>query len=228
MEINQKKETNKNSVHPAADLPLIYLEMVSESVTRLRAAQSFLSIYANSNALPDLESAILQVRKALEAMAFASIAPNKSKYEAFRAKANEQPDYTKDYHAKKIFRVLNKINKNFYPLALLPAAPKPDGILHFERKPSGYLTKKRFESLYDRLGKYLHAHNPWSNNKNLQNLAAELPTTIDEVFSLLELHATFIQTTGFSGTWVVAAHRDGTAPRVIIGESTGEFIVERL
>lgn len=212
------------SVHKV-DLQSIYLAMVSESVTRLRAAQSFLAGYANSRALPELEAAILQVRKALESIALAAIAPNKSKYETFRAKAEEQPDYTKDYHAGKIFHVLSNINKNFYPLALLPATRQPNGTLHFERKVSGYLTKKRFASFYDRLGKHLHAHNPWSSNKNLQNLADELPTTIDEAFSLLELHATFIQTPEFSGAWVVEANRDGTAPRVITGEAAGEFVV---
>lgn len=209
----------------STDLQSIYLAMVSESIARLRAAQSFLADYAKSAALPELEAAILQVRKALESIALASIAPNKSRYETFRAKAAQQPDYTKDYHAKKIFQVLGKINKNFYPLALLPATPQPDGTLHFERKVSGFLTKKRFESFYDRLGKHLHAHNPWSNNKNLQALAAELPSTIDEAFSLLELHVTFIQTPEFTGAWIVEATRDGNAPRVVIGEAKGEFLV---
>jgi hypothetical protein len=208
-----------------AELQSIYLAMVAESVARLRAAQSFQAAYTGNDAIPELEAAILQVRKALESIALASIAPNKSKYESFRAKAAEQPDYTKDYHAGKIFQVLNKINKNFYPLPLVPATPQPDGTLHFERKASGYLTKKRFESFYDRLGKHLHAHNPWGNSKNLQNLAAELPTIIGEAFSLLELHVTFIQTPEFSGAWVVEANRDGTTPRVIIGEAAGEFVV---
>lgn len=200
--------------------------MVAEAVARLRAASSFLASYNTNSDLPSLEAAILQVRKALESIAFASIAPNKNKYKAFRAKAEAQPDYTKDYHAGKIFRVLSKINKNFYPLPLLPATRQPNGTLHFGRKELDYLTKKRFESFYDRLGKHLHAHNPWSSNKNLQNLAAELPVTINEAFSLLELHATFIQTPEFSGAWVVEAKRDGSEPSIVTGKATGEFVVQ--
>lgn len=200
--------------------------MVREAVTRLRAADTFLVSYKENGNLPVLESAILQIRKALEAIALASIAPNKSKYEAFRAKATEQPDYAKDYHARKIFQVLGKINKDFYPLALLPATRQVNGTVHFDRKASGYLTKKRFESFYDRLGKHLHAHNPWSNNKNLENLASELPATIEEAFSLLELHATFIQTPEFSGTWVVEASRDGSEPIIVTGEANSEFVVQ--
>jgi hypothetical protein len=213
------------SPHVEAELQSVYLAMASQSVARLRAAKTFLDAYEESGVLPELDAAILQVRKALEAMALASIAPHKAKYEAFRAKAEEQPDYTKDYHAGKIFKVLSKINKNFYPVALLPATQQSDGTWHFGRKAASYLTKKRFESFYDRLGKHLHAHNPWSNKKNLQNLAADLPTTIDEAFSLLELHATFIQTPEFKGVWVIEAGSDGTAPRAIVGEAKGDFIV---
>lgn len=207
------------------ELQIIYLTMVGESIIRLRAAQLFLVEYQTSGALSYLEACILQVRKALELIAFASIAPNKLMYEAFRAKAEKQSDYTKDYHAGKIFQILSKINKKFYPIPMLPATQQPDATWHFDCKTSGYLTKKHFETFYDRLGKHLHAHNPWSGNKNLQNLANEIPNTIEEALSLLELHATFIQTPEFNGVWGVEANRDGTAPRIITGEAVGEFCV---
>ena len=205
------------------ELRTIYLAMVGEVVDRLRASEEFLTAYKAGRGHAFIDSAILQLRKAMEAIALASIAPCKEKYEVFRAKAN-QPDYTKDYHAGKIFQVLGKINKNFYPLSLAPAVRQPNGVLHFDRKSSGYLTKKRFESLYDRLGKYLHAHNPWSNDKNLQNLVEELPSVISEAYALLELHAAFIQTKAFSGAWVTEAKR-GSAPVIITGQADGEFIV---
>ena len=147
-------------------------------------------------------------------------------YENFRANAEDRPDYRKDYHAGRILHSLSEINKHFYPLALLPATRKADGSWHFERKMSGYLTKKHFESFYDRLGKHLHAHNPWSNNKNIQNIVSDMPNKIEEIFGLLELHVTFIQTPEFHGAWIVEAKRDGTPPRIITGTAEGEFIVE--
>lgn len=210
----------------SSELREIYLGKIQEAIERLRASNSFLAIYAANSELPNLEAAILQVRKALEAIAFASIAPNKEKYEIFRSRAEEQPDFTKDYHASKIFRVLTKINENFYPLPLLPAVSRLDGTFHFDRKCSGVLTKKRFESIYDRLGKHLHAHNPWSNNKNLQQLAADLPIVITEAFELLELHATFIKVPGVSVVWVVEAKREGTAPNIITAEAEGDFVIQ--
>ena len=193
----------------------IYLAMVNESITRLNAAERYLAAHSKSASLPDLESAILQIRKALESTAYAAIAPNKAEYDAFRAKAEDQPDFRKDFHAGKILNALTKINEHFYPIPLLPAKLRPDGSLHFDRKPSGYLTKKQFESFYDRLGKHLHAHNPWSNNKNLQNLAADLPQVIQGLSTLLELHVTFIQTPSFAGCWIVEAPRTGRAPQII-------------
>jgi hypothetical protein len=202
-----------------------YLAMIEEAIARLRAADNFLSAYKKTINLPELEAAILQVRKAFEATAYAAIAPNKKEYEAFRSQANDQPDYRKDYHAGKILAALSKINKKFYPTALLPATKMPDGTFHFERKESGYLTKKRFESVYDRLGKYLHADNPWASKKNIQNLLSDLPVAINELFGLLELHVTFIQTPAFNGAWVVETGRE-TKPRIVTGIADGEFIVQ--
>jgi hypothetical protein len=207
-------------------LQAIYIATVTDSVFRLEAASAFHSSYQATGHVPTLEAAILQLRKALEAIALASIAPNKIQYELFRAKAEEQTDYTKDYHASKILRVLGKINKNFYPLPLLPAIQQANGTLHFGRKATGYLTKKKFESIYDRLGRHMHANNPWGTNKNLQNLATELTEILSECFSLLALHATFIQSPEFTGVWIIEAARDASSARIITGEAFGNFIVE--
>lgn len=203
----------------------IYVAMVQEASQRLLVASTYLSEHAQSKSLPMLESGILQVRKALEAIAFASIAPNRQAYESFRSRAEEQKDYTKDYHAGKVFRVLGKINPDFYPVPLTGPTRMPDGTIFFGRKHDGYLTKRRFESFYDQLGKHLHAHNPWGTNKNLQNLAVELPAVINEASALLDLHATFIRTQEFKGAWVVQVPRDGSPPRVIAGAAQGEFKV---
>lgn len=208
-----------------AALQSIYLAMIADSMSRLGAAQAFLVAYGETAHVPELEAAILQIRIAFETVAMAAIAPNRSAYQSFRAKADEQRDYRKDYHTAKILRALEKINKNFYPMPLLPAAKQTDGTFHFERKKSGYLTKKRFEALYDRFGKHLHAGNPWGNNKNVQNLASELPGAIAELSGLIALHATFIQTPEFNGAWVVDAGADGATPRVITGLALGEFAV---
>jgi hypothetical protein len=175
--------------------------------------------------VPDVEAAILQLRKSLETVAYAAIAPDKKQYAAFRAGASSSSDFTKDFHAGKIFTALSRINEDFYPIALLPAQRLPNGSWHYDRKASGYLTKKRFETTYDRLGKHLHAHNPWSASKNLQNLAADLPGIIEETHSLLDLHARFIRTPEFHGLWICETDRFGTPPRIVNAAAHGPFVV---
>jgi len=66
---------------------------------------------------------------------------------------------------------------------------------------------------------------PWGSSKNIQNLVADLPAAINELFGLLELHVTFIQTPEFNGAWVVETGRD-TGPRIITGVAPGEFILQ--
>ena len=83
-------------------LQTIYLEKISEALARLSACERFLCAYSPSKDVFAFESAILQMRKALEAVAFAAIAPNKSQYEALRAKPETNSDFRKDYNARSI------------------------------------------------------------------------------------------------------------------------------
>lgn len=204
------------------DLQSVYASLIGEVIHRLNAAEKFLHQYQEGKETPQLESAILQVRKSLELIAMAAIAPDKKEYAALRATAEKDQDFTKDYHASKIFGALSRINPDFYPRPLLPATRMPDGTWHFGQKQSGYLSKKQFERAYDRLGKHLHAHNPWGTNKNLQNLAVELPTIIGEARGLLQLHARIIRTSEFQGVWVIEA--ESPSPRVITGAAYGPFV----
>ena len=206
------------------ELQNIYLRMMSDTTSRLAAASCYLDAYNQDARVWDLESAILQMRKALENVAYAAICPNKSEYEKFRASSEDQPDFRKDYRASQILNLLSRVNKNFYPIPLLPAIEQENGTKHFSRKEAKYLSKNKFSKFYDRLGKYLHADNPWSKDKQLQNLAKDIPGVINEVYSLLELHATFIQTDIFKGVWVVAVEK-GKAPVIITGQADGEFVV---
>jgi hypothetical protein len=201
----------------------IYLALIGEAVGRLNAALGFELDYRRNRDLPTLDAAALQLRKALEAIAIAAIAPDKKAYQAFRATADKDPDFTKDYHAAKIFGALARVNPDFFPRALLPATRQDDGSWHFENRTSGALTKKQFERTYDRLGKHLHAHNPWSANKNVQNLAGDLVPMVQAAKGLISLHARFIRAPGFHGVWVVEA--DTPEPKVLTAQALGPYAV---
>lgn len=209
-----------------SELQTIYLAKVSEALARLAACERFVSAYGESKDVFVLESAILQMRKALEAVAFAAIAPNRTQYAEFRAQAEKNSDYTKDFKATSILKFLAKINPDFYPRPASAPIQVSPGHWHFDRREDGSLTKEKFESFYDRLGKYMHADNPWGNDKGLNNLAEDIPEIISATRSLLSWHFTTIRTPEFSGVWVVEAPSNGAAPRVIVGQADGEFVVQ--
>ncbi len=207
-------------------LQKIYLGKVEECLNRLKACESFLESYKETESIYFLESAILQMRKALECVAYAAIAPNKKEYKEFRAKADRQPDYTRDFHAGKILKMLSRINKDFYPKPVSAPINNGPGKWHFEKRVDESLTKKQFSSFYDRLGKFLHADNPWGNDKGIKNLLEDIPKVMESVKLLLSWHFTKISTPKFTGVWVVEAPFSGKKPKIIIGQADGEFLVK--
>lgn len=211
--------------YPESKLREIYFQQMTDVAVRLNAGESLLLKYQKTGDETEFDSCVLQMRKALESMAYAAIAPNKPKYEAFRKLASSNNDFTKDFNATKIFQHLMKINSDFYPVPLIPAKKTGSNQWHFGRKADGFLTQKRFQRFYDRLGKFLHADNPWDTKKHRQNLIKDIETVIAQVRSLLELHAAFIRSKDYSGVWVVELKLGSTQPKIISATTTGEFVV---
>ncbi|MDN7559146.1 hypothetical protein [Burkholderia orbicola] len=212
------------------DAESVYIAMMTEAASRLMAADRFIAHYSNGKEVACLESAALQVRKALETIAFSAISTNKAAYEAIRSQAEQNKDFTRDYHANRIFRDLQRVQKDFYPLALVPAVNLTPELQsgrtwHFDRKNEGYLTQDRFRKIYDRLAKYLHASNPWDQPIQWEGLTELLPNVIDETRSLIELHAAFIRTSDFNGVWIVEVPKDSIKPKIIAGKADGNFAV---
>ena len=118
----------------------IYLRCLEEAKYRLAFAERFA---AQSIGHPriNIESACLQFRKALELIAYAAVAPHKTKYEAWRRKAEVPKDFRRDFNGKKILHSLAKLNPYSYPRPLLPPVER-NGAKHFEPFRGEYLTKK--------------------------------------------------------------------------------------
>lgn len=202
----------------------IYVDKICEAAARINACAEFLDQYKSYASMAVMDAAVLQARKAFEATAYAAIAPNKDAYAKLRAAADKPADFRKDYNARRIFHMLSKLNPNFYPIPLMPARSTGPGSWHFDQKKSGFLTKSRFETLYDRFGKFLHADNPWDDDKGVANLIADLPQAISELRELIVLHKTTVKTPAFFGVWVLEVPLDGSTPKFLIGEANGEFV----
>lgn len=77
-----------------------------------------------ANDMPEFsqqEATFLQLRKALELIAFASLAANKDAYAAVF------PTFAEDWKAKRILERIERINPEFYPTALDPPQEIPPG-----------------------------------------------------------------------------------------------------
>ena len=176
-----------------SDIEEIYLKNMRDVKRRLRYSEEQIHEFNNTQEYLFLENAILHTRKALECIAYASIAPNKKAYSKFRSAAKTAADFRKDYHGAKILKQLGMVNKEFYPIPLIE--PKAVGARqwHFDRLKGSYLTKNQYIKLYDRLGKFLHSDNPWDNDKGYLNLAKDMPEGFERIRALLQIHATFVQ-----------------------------------
>ena len=121
--------------------------------------------------------------------------------------------------------MLGTINPDFYPKPISAPISIGPNKWHFDRRKDKSLTKKQFESFYDRLGKLLHADNPWGNDKGLRNLLTDIPSIIKSVRLLLSWHYTVIRTPEFSGVWIIEVPNNGKRPKVVDGQAEGEFVV---
>jgi len=200
-----------------------YLRCLEEAKDRMAFAERF---NAGTSGHPriDIESACLQFRKALELIAYAAIAPHRTKYEAWRRQAEEPKDYRRDFNGKKILQSLDELNPYCYPRPLLPPVER-DGAKHFEPFRAEYLTKKRYGKAYDRCGSILHADNPWGHDKQYANLAKDFPTYIGWARDLIRLHSVLIEHEGGVAVWVIEAGDLTTRAKGHIGKAAAGISV---
>ncbi|WP_318468758.1 hypothetical protein [Photobacterium leiognathi] len=206
------------------DIQQIYFDKITEAYKRLNASVYYLDGFDKSGAIIDLESAVLQLRKALECIVYSSVAPNVAKYKEFRSKSNGNKDFTKDFNGSKILKALNAINKDFYPITYGHPYRGEDGLVHFPQRKNPF-PRNKFEKLYDRLGKFLHADNPWGDDKGYQNLAQALPDEIDAIKDMLGFYLTVVRTHDFQGMWIVEISPETGVPVMHVGQADGEFVV---
>jgi len=147
--------------------------------------------------MPDFarnELIFLQLRKSLELIAFASLAANKDAYAAVF------PTFAEDWKAKRILEKIEKINPDFYPMALNPPEEIAPGRKYFSRPDSGFMTKDEFLTLYQIASEVLHTRNPFTGKDPTINIKYSFPEWVARIQRLLAWHRIGLA----SGTmWVV-------------------------
>ena len=193
----------------------IYLRCVEEAKHRLAIAERFASGVLG-HVRVDTESACLQLRKAFELVAYAAIAPHKTKYQTWRGQVKKNKDFRRDFNGRKILQSLSKINQYSYPRPLMPPVFR-DGAWHYELYTGEYLTKKRYGKIYDTCGKLLHADNPWGNDKPYEQFLKKVPECVGLTRALLNIHSIIIQHESGIAAWVVELGDSETKAKGHIG-----------
>lgn len=202
-----------------------YIDCMNQVKSRLQYIDNIIDFASGEQSVFALETIALQLRKILEIVAFSSISPCKGLYEQVRLKYGCD-DYTKDWNAKSILRAMDNVNPDFYPnpFMILEGVHHQDGQSGRKIVPISdeYLTRKEFDSLYKRLGKYLHADNPWGTDKGILNFRTDVPSYLAKIKRLLNYHLVKIKMAERHVLWMVEMGSYGKSPQMLIAEPVSQ------
>jgi len=117
---------------------------------------------------PDLNTQLifLQLRNALEEIAFSSLSANREQYAAAR------PGFATEWNARRMLGFMERVNPHFYPVPVQAPQAVAPGRKHCDRVADGFLTQEEFVVLYDVSSEVLHCRNPYAPGDD----AIDLPT----------------------------------------------------
>lgn len=177
--------TLSGSCGPSTD---VYLSCMSELRDRLNAVM-LLSTEPGPPGIPPLfvlESQFLQLRKALELIAFGSLTANQEKYAAVHQR------FASHWKAEAMLSELERINPHFYPVPLfvrkvIPAAGSGQQ-WQYQVKADGFLNREEFAFLYDVAGTLAHARNPFHPSQTVE-IKYDTPVWVERFRSLIRIHS---------------------------------------
>ncbi|MCB5227523.1 hypothetical protein JAO78_011945 [Alishewanella sp. 16-MA] len=204
-----------------------YIDCMKQLKLRLQHIDQLINFTSGEHSAFALESAASQLRKILEIIAFSSIAPCRWLYEKIRFEYDKS-DYRDDWNARSILLTMDKIKPDFYPnpfkysTGLVAERDGKRGRVISPIKNEDYLTRKRFEKLYTRVGKFLHADNPWRADKGLAHFRNDLPKIIAHIKQLLNYHFVQIKSDNSLKLWMVQMGTYDQNPQMLIAEAIDE------
>jgi len=164
------------------------------------------------------ELIFLHLRKALEEMAFSSLAANREKYSAARAQ------FATDWRAKGMLKHVAKVNPQFWPIPVTGPQEVAPGNKHFDRVTDGFLTQDEFVVLYDAASVLaLHTRNPYASADDAVDLKYSVDGWSARIKALLSLHC--VKLVDVHGLWVVRVGNGGPV-EALTAVTDGDFVVE--
>ena len=129
----------------------------------------------------------LQLRKILELIAFSVLSANQ------HALAALQQGKTRDYHAEKVLRSIERKFGAVYPRPIYQHMdPRPGVRADFIDLTEGFLTRAEFAALYDECGNVLHGRNPFRKPLDLDYYWPRIPDWSGKIRALLNSHVATI------------------------------------
>lgn len=198
------------------ELAGVYCAVLEQIKVRLSMVQSVVTGELNTGVeLHNYEIAAMNLRKALELLAFGSLCANREAY------AKVHADFATHWNAKKLLRKLEKIHPEFYPkpVVLQVLDPGPPRHLHFDYISEGFLTQAEFVDLYDLCSQIIHTPNPFSPVRTI-DFRRSVADWVNRIERLLRLHQ--MKLAGTPQTWLaeLSAQGDGRA-HAYVAKPTG-------
>ena len=131
----------------------------------------------------------------------ASLCSNRKKY------GKLTKSLVKMYHADQIRKFVQKLNSKWYPVPITQVIDHESGkVLRVEDRHGGYLTEDEMFKIYGKIGKFLHAFNPYNRPKEESLIAAwnDLIMIHGKTMTLLDNHR--IQSVDIDKEWWVRRH----------------------
>lgn len=150
----------------------------------------------------DIEFMCLQIRKILELISMGSLVMNKDLFEEIGQK------YAQYWNAKYILSDIERLNPDFYPIPIIEVpSDKKKIVNNLQNKASGFLTRNKFVTVYDKCGMMMHASNPFGSKYDYEFYNKQITEWLDLIIELLNSHLIHIK--GIDGFYLIHMQEDG-------------------
>jgi hypothetical protein len=183
----------------------IYCRCMEGVRHRLRVVQTILAggITTGHDHL-NTELIFVQLRKALEEIAFASLSANKDKYSSVHA------NFADFWRAKELLKEIRQVNPNFYPVPIRVSTRVEDDVItdwRFEPIAEDFLKEEDFFLLYDKSSQVLHTRNPYRAGEAVSDIKYDVPGWIRRIQKLLSFH--LVHLVDETDSWIVQIPNEG-------------------
>jgi hypothetical protein len=182
------------------------IDLYCDQMIEIKKRLGILDFFFDASFLPfdpqqSMEIMCLQIRKILELIANSSLVANKHEYDL----AVERT--TKYTGARILLQQLERVNPDFYPRPAILQPADEHGNRSLVDVKEDVLTKKDFESIYEKCHKMLHSRSPFKSGASLHFYQNNIVAWRNMIVHLLSSHQ--VRLAGQTEFWLVILNKQG-------------------